>query len=323
MARISTKLTELLDIEHPVLLAPMNLVSGGRLAAAVTAAGGFGIIGGGYGDGTWLDEQFQAAGNQPVGVGFITWSLARQPELFDRVLAHGPRAVMLSFGDSEDYVARAREAGATTLWQVQCLDQARQALAAGTDILVVQGQEAGGHGMDRGLMSLLPAVRDLAGPDAALVAAGGIADGRGLAAALMLGADGVLMGTRFWASAEANGSDADKAQVAGARGDDTVRTSVFDLARGFDWPRHFTVRTVHNAFSKRWHGDLSGLERDLDAQRAAYDAAVAADDYDVKAVIVGESVDLIDSVKHAADIVTETVSEAAELLRAQGRATVG
>ena len=252
---LHTRLTEKLAIEHPILLAPMGLVAGGALAAAVSAAGGLGLIGGGYGDAGWLKEQFAAAGNQPVGAGFITWSLAKQPDLLELCLERRPKAMIFAFGDATAFVARCKAAGVTTIWQVQRLDQARQALAAGTDILVAQGQEAGGHGLERGLTALLPAIRDLAGEDRIVVAAGGIGDGRGLAASLMLGADGVMMGTRFFAAAEAIGPPGAGARLVAAAGDDTVRTPVFDLARGYDWPTGFTGRVLHNDFSRRWHGD--------------------------------------------------------------------
>ncbi|MEL6318726.1 MAG: nitronate monooxygenase, partial [Pseudomonadota bacterium] len=243
---IRTRFTERFDIAHPIMLAPMDLVSGGALAAAVSRAGGLGLIGGGYGEADWLERAFLDAGNERVGVGFITWSVAERPELIAAALARRPAALMVSFGDAEPLIEAARAAGTPTVWQVQRLSQARQALAAGVDVIVVQGQEAGGHGMDRGLTALLPAVRDLAGPEQILLAAGGLADGRGLAAALMLGADGVMMGTRFWASAEAAGSDAAKAGLVAAGGDDTLRTKVFDVARDVGWPWEFTGRVVEN-----------------------------------------------------------------------------
>ncbi len=301
-------------MEHPILLAPMGMVAGGELAAAVSAAGGLGLIGGGYGDAAWLKEQFAAAGNQPVGAGFITWSLARQPELLELCLERSPKAMIFAFGDAAAFVARCKDAGVTTLWQVQRLDQARQAIAAGVDILVAQGQEAGGHGLERGLTTLLPAVRDLAGDDQLVVAAGGIGDGRGLAASLMLGADGVMMGTRFFAAAEALGPPGAGARLVASAGDDTVRTRVFDLARGYDWPEGFTGRVLHNDFSRRWHGDVEGLRARIDEERARYDAATA-DDVATRVIHAGEVVDLITSVKPAAEIVAETVAEAVRLLR--------
>ncbi len=315
---LHTRFTKRFEVRHPILLAPMDMVAGGQLAAAVSAAGGLGIIGGGYGDADWLNTQFEAAGNQPVGVGFITWSLARQPELLDLCLERGPAALFFSFGDAEPFIAKAREAGIPTFWQVQRLEQVRQALAAGTDVIVVQGQEAGGHGMDRGLMSLLPATRDLAGDDQIIVAAGGIGDGRGLAASLMLGADAVMMGTRFWAATEASGPDEAKAKLVEAGGDDTLRTKVFDVVRDVDWPWHYTGRVLSNAFAERWHEDVRTLANAPDAERQRYDQTDETD-FETRVVIGGEVVDLIDTVRPAADIVQETVGTCAELLRRPSR----
>ncbi|MGL5137868.1 MAG: nitronate monooxygenase, partial [Beijerinckiaceae bacterium] len=243
---LRTRLTERLGLRHPIISAPMALAAGGRLAAAVTAAGGLGLIGGGYGDSAWLSREFDAAGNQPVGCGFITWSLAKQPELLDAVLERKPRAIMLSFGDPAPFAATIAAAGTTLICQCQTLEHVRQALGAGAAIIVAQGGEAGGHGMSRGGMTLVPEVADhLAAhaPDALLVAAGGIADGRGLAAALMLGADGVLVGTRLWASAEAQVHPGHHAAILGSAGDSTVRTILPDIARDKDWPEGFTART--------------------------------------------------------------------------------
>ncbi len=316
---IRTRLTERLGLRHPVVLAPMDKISGGALAAAVTGAGGLGLIGGGYGNAAWLEQAFSDAGNQPVGAGFITWALAKEPQLLELCLARRPAAMMFSFGDATAFVARCREAGVPTLWQVQRVEQARQALAAGTDIIVAQGQEAGGHGMDRGLTTLLPAIRDLAGDEQIIVAAGGIADGRGLAASLMLGGDGVLLGTRFWAAEEASGPDSAKARLVEAAGDETVRTKVFDVARDVDWPWHFSGRVLQNDFSRQWHGDIEGLKDQAGAEQARYDSA-GEEDYDVRVVIGGEAVDLIDAVKPAGDIVEDIVAEAARLIGAAGKA---
>ncbi|HEX3995324.1 MAG TPA: nitronate monooxygenase, partial [Acetobacteraceae bacterium] len=130
---ITTRLTERLGVRHPVLLAPMDLVAGGRLAAAVSQAGGFGIIGGGYGDEAWLTREMDAAGDARVGVGFITWSMARQPRLLDLALERRPPAIMLSFGDIRPHAEKISRAGALLICQVQTLDQARDAAANGAD----------------------------------------------------------------------------------------------------------------------------------------------------------------------------------------------
>lgn len=310
---LETSFTRRFGIRHPIMLAPMDRISDGHLAAEVSRAGGFGLIGAGYGDPDWIEAAFEAAGDQSVGIGVITWSLLEKPALLDRILDWKPAALFVSFGNAEPIIHAARERGIPTIWQVQRLDQAEQALKAGVDILVAQGQEGGGHGMDRGLTALLPAIRDLAGPRQIVLAAGGLADGRGLAAALMLGADGVMMGTRFWASHEANGSDKAKAALVKARGDDTGRSSVFDVARGLAWPPEFTGRVLQNTFSRPWLSDPVALRVSAGQLREAYEAA-DPDDFSVRALIAGESLDLVKEVLPAAEILDATVRQAADLL---------
>jgi len=311
---LKTKLTDRLGIRHPVLLAPMDLVAGGRLAAVVSDAGGLGLIGGGYGDAEWLAREFEAAGKSRVGIGFITWSLARRPALLDMALERRPAAVMLSFGDPAPFVERIKRAGAVLICQIQTVAMARDAVAKGADVLVAQGTEAGGHGVARGTIALVPAVVDAVGPDLPVVAAGGIADGRGLAAALMLGASGTLMGTRFFASEEALGHPAAKERIRRASGDDTVRSIVFDISRRNVWPAPFNGRVLWNAHAERWLGREIGLLQHIEEEAARYAAAREAGDFDVAAVIAGEAVDLIDDVLPAAIIVERVVSEATRLI---------
>jgi nitronate monooxygenase len=236
---LHTALTRKLGIEHPILLAPMASASGGKLAAAVSGAGGLGMIGGAYGDPEVLEREFAAAGNIRVGCGFITWALARRPEALDQAISHAPPAIMLSFGDAGLFLSKVRAAGIVAICQVQSLRQAREVLDQGADIIVAQGTEAGGHGAEQATFPLVPAIVDevaRSGRTVPVVAAGGIVDGRGLAAALMLGAEGVLMGTRFYAAEESLVHPAAKARVVGGSGDDTFRTTVFDLARGTETP---------------------------------------------------------------------------------------
>ncbi|OBJ55418.1 NAD(P)H-dependent flavin oxidoreductase [Mycobacterium asiaticum] len=315
---LNTRLTDLLGIEHPVLLAPMAMVSGGRLAAAVTAAGGLGIVGAGYGDPNWLRVEIQNSENARVGYGFITWALARQPELLDAVLAQQPATVMLSFGDLAPFTARIHAAGVPVTAQVQNLAQARSALAAGADVVVAQGGEAGGHGMSaRSTFTLVPEVVDLVAersPDTLVLAAGGIADGRGLAAALALGADGVLVGSRFWASPEALVSPRAQQRALQAGGDDTVRTRAFDLVRQREWPAEYDLRLVNNALIRRWHGNEAELQSRLPEVVTAYQQGVAAEDFDVDTVLVGEAVGLIRDIRPAADIVADMVADATRIL---------
>lgn len=293
---------KLLGIDKPLVSAPMGFAAGGALAAAVSSAGGLGMIGAGYGDAQWIREQFGAAKGARVGIGFITWSLARQPALLDVALEHRPCAVMLSFGDPRPFAARVRQAGAKLLLQVQDLETAREALAAKPDALVVQGTEAGGHGGHRSLFALLPAVKALA-PDVPLLAAGGIADRRGLAAALALGASGVLVGTCFLASEESLAHPNLKARVVAASGDATVRTRVFDIVRGYDWPAKFTGRALRNRFTDAWHGKEERLLEELPNEKPRYAEAAQRADFDTAVVFAGEAVDQVDRVLPARAIV--------------------
>lgn len=311
--RISTRLTELLRIEHPILLAPMDLVADGQLAAAVSRAGGFGIIGGGYGDEAWLKREMDAAGDARIGVGFITWSMARRPQLLDMVLERRPPAVMLSFGDVQPHAEKIKRADALLICQVQTLEQALDAAVNGADVLVAQGAEAGGHGISRSTFPFIPAVAD-AVPNIPIAAAGGIGDGRGLAAALMLGADGVLVGTRFYASREAAGVQAAKNRMVMATGDRTVRGIIFDIARRNVWPAPYSGRVLRNDFSEKWHGRETDLLQQQDKEAERFAAARAAGDFDTAAVIAGEVVDLIADVPPAAEIVERMMTTATTLL---------
>jgi nitronate monooxygenase len=309
---LQTKLTGLLGIRHPVLLAPMGGTAGGALAAAVSAAGGLGLIGGGRSDAEWLEREFVAAGNQTVGCGFITWGLAKRPELLDHALGHTPAAIMLSFGDASPFIARIKSAGVPVICQVQTLAQARQVLEQGADIIVAQGSEAGGHGAVRATLPLVPAVVDAvaaSGRDMPVVAAGGVADGRGLAAALMLGAAGVLMGTRFHAAKESLLPPAAKERIVHSSGDDTLRTKIFDIAAGGDWPQEYTGRVLANRFSEKWRGREPMLAADA-GELARYAEARVSDDFDTAVIHAGEGIDLIHAIEPAGEILARVVAEA-------------
>jgi nitronate monooxygenase len=317
-ATLNTRLTEFFGIEHPILLAPMAGVAGGRLAAAVAAAGGLGLIGGGYGDAEWLQRQFDEAEGARVGVGFITWSLARNPGLLDAALVRQPATIMLSFGDPAEFADRIHAANVPLTVQVQTLEQARRALEVGADIIVAQGGEAGGHGMSaRSTFTLVPDVVDLVAEHSAntlVVAAGGVADGRGLAAALALGADGVLVGTRLWASTEALVTPEAQQRAIQACGDDTVRTRVYDIVRQRNWPENYDLRLVTNPLIEAWHGNESDLWARLPETLNAFEKAVAEQDFDIVTPIVGEAISLIHDVRPAADIVRDMARDATRIL---------
>jgi nitronate monooxygenase len=317
MSRLSNRLTEALHLQYPILSAPMAFAGGGALAAAVSHAGGLGLIGGGYGDPTWLADQFKAANGERVGVGFITWSLKQSPGLLTDALKHRPAAVMLSFGDPRPFVDQIRNAGAKLICQCQTIDHVRDAIDIRADIVVAQGAEAGGHGALRGTLSFVPEAADLLAahaPETQLLAAGGIGDGRGLAAALMLGADGVLIGTRFWASREALVSPRHHQAIVAATGDDTIRTTTPDIARQIPWPRGFTARIRRNAFTQRWHGREGELEKNVASEGPKYRKAFADGDPENTGVWFGEAAGIIHQIEPAGDIVRRMASQAEVLL---------
>jgi nitronate monooxygenase len=315
---LTTRLTERLGIHHPVISAPMAFAAGGLLAAAVSEAGGLGLIGGGYGDVEWLDREFGMAGNQRVGCGFITWALAERPAALDAALSRNPWAIFLSFGDPMPFAARTRASDALLICQVQTIKDAHRALDCGADIVVAQGAEAGGHGEKRGTMTLVPEAADLIArrsPDTLLCAAGGIADGRGLSAALMLGADGVLLGSRLWACSEANVSQGMHNAALAANGDQTIRSQVMDLARKLNWPARYTARVLKNRFIERWHGRETELIAAAGAEAAKYRKAWAEGDPEGSNTFVGEAVGLIHAIEPAREIINRIVSEAEVLLQ--------
>jgi nitronate monooxygenase len=321
---ISTPLTDRLGIRHPILSAPMDFIAGARLTSAVSAAGGFGILGGGYGDKAWLEQEIAklAGYSVPFGIGFITWSLAKQPELLDVALKARPRAIMLSFGDPRPFAPSVKSSGALLICQVQDETMARQALDAGADVLIAQGTEAGGHGASRTTLDIVPAIVDLAAGRVPVAAAGGIGDGRGLAAMMTLGASGVLLGTRFYASQECDGAEEAKQRICAASNGNSVRGIIFDLSRNNVWPAPFTGRCLINDHARRWIGREVELLQNIDTVAAEYAAAKAAGNFDIAAVIAGEAVGLIHDIPPAAEIVDRIVTEADQILRGRRNSSV-
>ena len=180
---------------------------------------------------------------------------------------------------------------------------------------MAQGTEAGGHGGSRATLPLVPAVVDAVAP-VPVVAAGGIADGRGLAAALMLGAAGAMIGTRFHATEESIGHDRAKARIVAAQGNETQRTRIFDIARQHAWPQPWTGRALYNHFLERWQGREAELEAAMEREGPAFQAAQKAGDFDTVMVWAGEAVDLVDGVEPAGASLRRIGAEAEVRLRA-------
>ncbi|MEV0174662.1 nitronate monooxygenase [Streptomyces sp. NPDC050803] len=318
---LSTAFTERLGVEHPIALAPMGGSAGGALAGAVSRGGGLGLLGSGNGEPDWLARELPvlhaARAGQPWGIGFLTWQL--EPDAVERALEHRPTAVMLSFGDPTPYAERVRGAGAALILQVTDLEEARRAVDLGADAIVAQGTEAGGHGARHGRSTLpfVPVVVDLAAP-VPVLAAGGIADGRGVAAALALGAAGALLGTRFQATTESLVAPETAQAILEGRSEDTERSRVLDLARGSKWPVRYTARTLAHPFLDDWRGREDELAADPLA-RQAYDDAVARGEIPALPQWAGEAVDLIADLPSAADLVGTLAAQAEEALVRAGR----
>jgi nitronate monooxygenase len=319
---LKTRLTEEFGIRDPILCAPMALIAGGRLVAAVSDAGGLGILGGGYagalGGELDLEKELALVKGRKFGVGFITWALDRAAQALDEALKHSPYCVFLSFGEPKRYAKKIHEARAKLICQVQTLKHAEQAIDAGADAIVAQGTEAGGHGASRSTLPLVPEVADYLAehsPKTLLLAAGGIADGRGLAAALMLGADGVLVGTRFWAAAEALTPQGMIDRATRASGDDTVRTKAIDALRGVPWPEEFSFRVLKNKFTDEWahrEAEAAGARGSL---AGAYAEARKRHDLDMYLTVVGEAAGLLHDRPSAASIIQDMVAQAESLLK--------
>lgn len=299
----SEQLCALLGISRPVLLAPMAKIAGGRLAAAVSNAGGFGIIGGGYGNPEWIADEVAAAQGSRVGIGLITWNMAE--DAVETALSHKPAAVWLSFGQPAPHLSMIKDAGVIAICQVGTVDEAVAAVDAGADIVVAQGSEAGGHGRPgRALFGLLPAISDAIGP-VPLLAAGGISDRRGFDAAVALGASGVALGTAFYATDEAADVPAAKERLVNSRGDDTIHSTVYDLVRGPEWPAEYTGRSIKTSLTDTWAGREDELRDVVEPIAVQHAQAAESADMSIRVVWAGEGLDGIDAIRPAADVLDQ------------------
>lgn len=314
---LPTALTEMFGIDHPVVLAPMGGVAGGALTAAVSEGGGLGVLGAGRGGLGWLERECgvaRAATSKPWGIGFLTWAIGS--EAIEAAIEQSPAAIMLSFGDPAPFAETIHNAGIPLMVQVITIDEAARALEVGANVVVAQGAEAGGHGGGRATLPFVPAVVDIAGATPVL-AAGGIADGRGLAAALMLGAAGAMIGTRFEATPEALLDAEEAKEITAAGAADTIRGRVLDIAADAGWPSEYTARTLRNGFTDTWQGRESALAND-DRALAEFRAAIDRGDRDYLPIWAGEAVDLITELESASALVARIAAQAESTITATG-----
>jgi nitronate monooxygenase len=313
---IKTPLTRWFDLSTPIIGAPMAGVSGGEMARAVSRAGGLGMIGiSGAHSADFLTQQcaILAADQEPFGVGLMIWVLESRPDLFQATIAAQPSLVSVSFGDPAPYVGPLHDAGIAVCAQVNTTADVHRALDAGVDIVVAQGTEAGGHTGRRATLPLLQEVLTLT--DRPVVAAGGIATGRGMAAALAAGAAGVWIGTPLLACTEGLNAPALRERVRAAGGDETVLTRAFDVAEGAAWPERWPGRALVNDFSREWDGREDELRETPDARRLVVEGRRTGDPANAP-IYAGESVGLVTSERSATEVVRELDAEAEKVLRA-------
>jgi nitronate monooxygenase len=313
-----TALTSRFGLTVPVVGAPMAGAAGGRLAAAISASGALGMVGAGAAaTPDWIAEQgrIAAASGSAWGVGLLAWALEANPAQLDAVAELAPPLVSVSYGPYERHVAILKRAGSTVATQVGTLPEARAAEQAGVDLIVARGGEGGGHGRNGvATLPLLQAVLDQV--SVLVLAAGGIATPRGLAAVLAAGAAGAWVGTPFLACPEATVVPAARDRLVAASETDTGYGRVFDIGLRQAWPPEYGGRALRNGFFERWEGREAELASD-DHAHAELLAAFERHDFDTACIYAGQSVGLIRRERPVAEVVAD-LATAAELLRGTG-----
>lgn len=315
MATEGSWLTDRFDLSVPLVCAPMAGAASGRLAAAVSAAGGLGMIGAGNSaTPTWITEQcdIAGAGGATYGVGLMAWVLAQDTAQLEAVIAARPALVSVSFGDFAPYVGTLRAAGITVATQVGNPEEAVAAAKAGVDVIVARGGEGGGHGRNEmGTLPLLEAV--LNSVDVPVLAAGGISSARGLAAVLATGAAGAWVGTAFLACTEADTTPAARTRLFAAT--ETGYGRVFDVAQRLGWPPEYGGRALRNDFFDRWVGREDELD---DAAVEELAEARRKQDFDVAYIYAGQGATALTEERSAADVVASFAGARDLLRRAAG-----
>lgn len=325
---IKTRFTELVGIRHPIVLGGMSGATSAKLVAAVSNAGGLGVHGASFtatSVGAQKDEtravvdQIRSLTDAPFGLNLLLFACSDAD--IDAVLGLRPRVFSTAWpkedADLRSVGDRAHAAGALWAHQVDRVDGAQRAADAGADIIVAQGTEGGGH---VGLMATFPlsrmVVREVA-PIPVLVA-GGIADGEGIAAALMLGAQGVLLGTRFLATDESPLPAGYKQAIIASDGHDTVLSEIPDVVSGRVWPGAY-ARVRSNSFIKEWSGREGELRRRREEVRKAVAAARSVGDAEHGSLLIGQDAGLIDSIEPAGTLIARLAADAERVLAGASR----
>ena len=315
---IHTRICDLLGIVHPIVLGGLGGATSAPLVAAVSNNGALGILGTTGINGAQLRSEVEAirrATAKPFGINHLLFEV--DEERFGVTLETRPAVASFAWArpdqDLRSYFQRARDAGCKVMHMAGEVSEARRAADAGADVIVAQGTEAGGHVGWIASMPLVPMIVKAVAP-LPVLAAGGIADGRGLAAALALGADGALIGTRMMATDESPIHANFKQAIVKSDGHDTMLTEIPDIASGRVWPGAM-ARALRNAFIERWAGREWALRRDYRAAGKEVLEARKNGDADNASLLIGQDAGLIDSVKPAGEIIESMIAEAEEIIK--------
>ncbi|HET8845280.1 MAG TPA: nitronate monooxygenase [Ktedonobacteraceae bacterium] len=322
---LHTYLTQSWHLRYPIVGAPMAYVGRGRLAHAVSLAGGLGMIGIGSTESVEFlsREAAIARGTDQMrfGIGMHTWAMAKRPDLLEAAIEARPFLISLSFGSPASFVEKVHQHGILLATQVNTRAEAVQAAQDGVDLVVVQGTEAGGHVTGEvSTLPLLQAVLDAV--QIPVLVAGGIATPRGVAAALAAGAEGVWVGTCLLASPECENTDQARTRIVGARETETVLTRAFDVAQGLSWPEQYPGRALRNGFTDQWHTHIDELPQASDARRQLVEA-IASKNYDLAYIYAGEAVGLVAQQRPAGEVIQYLGDEAERLLRERSALLLG
>ena len=316
---LHTYLTTSWHLRYPIIGAPMAYVGRGRLAHAVSQAGGLGMIGIGSTESVdfLLQETAIARGTDQLrfGIGMHAWAIEKRPDLLDAAIEARPFLLSISFGSPAPYVERLHRHGIVLATQVNTRTQAVQAVRNEVDLIVVQGVEAGGH--VTGQVSTLPLLQTvLDAVQVPVIVAGGIASPRGVAAALMAGAEGVWIGTALLASPECEHTEQARTRIVQAQETDTILTRAFDVAQGLAWPAQYPGRALRNRFTGQWNEHLETLPQANEARRQLAEA-IATKNYDLAFLYAGEAVGLVTRQQPAAEVIRQLGEGAESLLRSR------
>jgi NAD(P)H-dependent flavin oxidoreductase YrpB (nitropropane dioxygenase family) len=315
---IHTSICDLLGIVHPIVLGGMGSATTAPLVAAVSNAGAFGTLGTSAFDAATLESEIaaiQERTDKPFGVNHLLFQI--QEDMFNVTLRARPTVAAFAWARRDQnlhhYFGRAHDAGCKVMHMAGEVPEALRAAEAGADVIVAQGTEAGGH---VGWMASLPLVPMMVKAVAPLpvLCAGGIGDGRGLAAALALGAEGVLLGTRFMATPEAPIHPNFKQAIVKSDGHDTVLTEIPDLASQRVWPGAMS-RAQRNQFIERWAGREWAIRQNATEIGKQLAAARAAGDVDNASLSFGQDAGVIDSIKSVKEVVQDIVTEAEAIMK--------